>query len=408
MTELPLFWDRFGSEIELEGMPDAIEKWDATNGATLEEPQLQLLRTVEGALGLQITKMDLLARDSNLVSLPRTSSLLGAHRQVPPQVVKVEYSNGQRAVVRTPYLRADDPGLEKNHPIYLAKFWREMNLLKWLTSSSSMPVPGVHAIIDAPRPDLFPCAIIDFVPGTLLLNACGRFPYAIKEHLMYSFAKISVELFRLEVPQQIGTLEISKDGALNVIPWKTINHGQCATEIFETLEDFIDYLIQRKLNSNAIGSDPTSRARGKQVLALLTSKLQPILSQLNKPSHRRCVLTHDDLNQTNILVDSLSGDITGLIDWEFQSVRPAVLAANYPPCVQYHGLGGDPRLDDEDGVFWTTSPQDATRLRALYAEVIISLASHAVSLTCGGHRLSRIWIGSTGRHSCTETSSGRR
>ncbi len=135
-----------------------------------------------------------------------------------------------------------------------------------------------------------------------------------------------------------------------------------APQVYDTLEDFIDFFFQRKLQSDSIGTDEELRRRNEKVLARLASEVARILKRLASQAYRRCVLTHDDLHPTNILVSD-SGALTGVIDWEYQSVLPAVLAVTYPPFLQ-NGL-----YDDDTNVFWSASPEDAAELRKLFAHV---------------------------------------
>ncbi|KAI8972400.1 kinase-like domain-containing protein [Trametes punicea] len=319
--------------------------WVATDGAPPpDEERRILLRVVQDALSVQITRMDLLAKDGNLVVL-------------------VEYEDGKQDVVRSP--RAMIKVL-RPHAVLLEKFWLEVNLLKWLRAHSSLPVPDIHHVIAAPSPDLYPYAVMEKMPGELLMNAVGRFPFALKERLIHAHAQVFLELFRLEVPQVIGSLDCS-DGVLRVVPRKTVNAAFSATRVYDTLEDFVSSLIETKLGSDYIGTDDASRRRGEEILLRLQSELLLICKRLDSPSYRRCVLTHDDLNQTNILVSD-EGDITGIVDWEYQSVRPAVLAASYPGCIRYDGVG-DPQFASEN-TWWTVSPQEAASLRELFAEIV--------------------------------------
>lgn len=177
-----------------------------------------------------------------------------------------------------------------------------------------------------------------------------------QERTIHTLAEFSIKLFRLEVPQHIGTLRCLDDGTQEVIPMRS------ASQVYDTLEDFVDSLFQRKLQSDSIGTDEELRHRSEQVLARLASEVALILKRLAGPAHRRCVLTHDDLHPTNILVGD-DGALTGVIDWECQSVLPAVLAVTYPPFLQYE-------LDDDDTTTsWSVSPEDAAELRKLFAHV---------------------------------------
>ena len=84
----------------------------------------------------------------------------------------------------------------------------------------------------------------------------------------------------------------------------------------------------------------------------------------------RCVPSHQDFSAQNIFING-EGLITGVIDWEFHMVKPAVLAAAYPAWIRYYGTA-DPRFVDRKGQFtsfWMVSPADAERLRLEYDAV---------------------------------------
>ncbi|OJT04249.1 hypothetical protein TRAPUB_5039 [Trametes pubescens] len=260
----------------------------------LDEAQQTLLGAVEAATAMKIVKMDVLVRNETLV-------------------VKVEYENGQCDVVRSPCLY-DENGKPQAH--FLERFWLEVGLLQWFKNQALPLVPELRCAIEGPHPGTYPYAVIEMLPGTMLMNAFGRLPYSAK--------------------------------------------------VYDTLEDFIDFFFQRKLQSDSIGTDEELRRRNEKVLARLASEVARILKRLASQAYRRCVLTHDDLHPTNILVSD-SGALTGVIDWEYQSVLPAVLAVTYPPFLQ-NGL-----YDDDTNVFWSVSPEDAAELRKLFAHTVKSL-----------------------------------
>ncbi|KAH9848004.1 hypothetical protein C2E23DRAFT_471477 [Lenzites betulinus] len=343
---LSLFWNRFGVENELDPMPESLGTWVADSGEPLEDGQQQLRLAVEKARSMHIVKLDLLATNNNLV-------------------VKAYYDDGNQDVVRTPCVVDNKLGLD---PVLLKRFWRETNLLKWLKTRTAIPIPAVHCIIDSPRPEMYPYAVIEELPGTVVLNAFGRLPFSAKERFLHTYADVAIELFKLAVPQRIGSLDCREDGSIDVIPWRCILHAYSATKVYDTLEDFIDFLIQRKLRARGVENDEESRRRCERVLARLASELSVLTERLSRPAYRRCVLTHDDLNQANVLVNG-EGAVTGVIDWEHQSVRPAVLGVHYPECIRYDALC-DPRFTASENTFWTCSPQDAARLRERYVQIV--------------------------------------
>ncbi|KAI0349004.1 hypothetical protein OH77DRAFT_1525993 [Trametes cingulata] len=341
---LSVFWSPTGERTELEPMPETWETWLARSSQPLEDERQPLLRHVEEALSLKIIRMETLADDGNLV-------------------VAVEYENGLEDVVRSPRPNARDG---EDVTVTLQRFWREVNLLKWLKVNTTLPVPSIRTIIEPHSPELYPYVVMEKMSGSVLMNVAGRLPYISKEKLMHSHADLFLQLFRLDVPQRIGTLNI-EDGVLDVIPWQAIRPESSAPQVYDTLEDYIHGLIELKTLSDDIGEDEAARLRGETVLSRLAANLASICGRLDRPSLRRCVLVHDDLNQTNILADE-RGHITGVIDWEHQSVRPAVLAAKYPGCIRYDGVS-DPQYVSGD-VWWTVGPDDAGRLREVYSQIV--------------------------------------
>lgn len=178
-------------------------------------------------------------------------------------------------------------------------------------------------------------------------------------------------LFRLDVPQRIGSPKCSPDGTrIEVVPMSTIpvrGNGATVSQVFDTLEDWLAALVAARARAPSIGSDAESRLHGERVLARLATEFSALCARLARPALRRCVLAHDDLNHTNILVGA-GGALTGLIDWEYASIRPAVMAAHYPCFLRYDGTA-DPEHEINKNTYWMASPQDAARLRELYREV---------------------------------------
>jgi hypothetical protein len=167
------------------------------------------------------------------------------------------------------------------------------------------------------------------------------------------------------VPQRIGTFVPSVSSeSVDVIPRIGVQRFR-ATKVFENIQQYLAFLFELKKNSPVIGGDDNGhidelRGYVDGILALLSS--EATISNL-----LRCVLVHNDLNERNILVDE-GGCITGVIDWEYQTLQPAILAADYPPWLSYDG-SCDPRFADPKQTFWLDSPKESKRLRDLYVQV---------------------------------------
>ena len=138
-----------------------------------------------------------------------------------------------------------------------------------------------------------------------------------------------------------------------------------AIRVFEDIRQYLDFLFERKKNSPLIGEDYGGHI---DELKRHTERiLTDLLSNPKAPSLFRCVLVHRDLNETNILVDK-DGSVTGVIDWEYQALHPAVLAASYPPWLSYDGCD-DPRFVIPEETVWLDSPKESKRLCDLYLKV---------------------------------------
>lgn len=184
-----------------------------------------------------------------------------------------------------------------------------------------------------------------------------------------------LEIASLEVPQAIGTVTF-RNGVAETIPLIVAEPAITPERVFATLEEYLYSLVDVLRHSDRIGSDPASKANANEVLDRLTQELSGILGKLSGAVYRRCVLSHDDLRETNVLVDE-QGHLTGIVDWEFHSTKPIVLAARYPVWVQYSGIH-DPRFANEYAC-WVSSPEDAARLKALYSQVSYC---EAITLRC--------------------------
>ena len=169
------------------------------------------------------------------------------------------------------------------------------------------------------------------------------------------------------MPRRIGTTAI-RDGVIGLVPTVHVVSSFDPIRVFDTLEEYMESLVQAKRESDRIGDDDGCRARANKVLDRLVEELPSIYQRLSSSSYRRCILSHDDLNETNVLMNS-DGELTGVIDWEYHSVRPVVLAAQYPCYLRYDGIW-DPRFGRGEK-WWVASPEDAARLRAIYAEVSV-------------------------------------
>jgi len=205
------------------------------------------------------------------------------------------------------------------------------------------------------------------LPGTMLLNMYGTLDTSAKERLVEAYALIALDLFGLDVPQRIGTFVPGiLSGSFDVTPMIAVHFR--AIRVFEDIRQYLDFLFEMKKNSPLIGVDGVGHI--DELKQHTEGVLTDLLSNPNAPTLLRCVLVHRDLNDMNILVDK-NGSITGVVDWEYQVLHPAVLAASYPPWLSYDGCN-DPRFVNPKQNFWLDSPKESERLRDLYLKIVRS------------------------------------
>lgn len=187
-----------------------------------------------------------------------------------------------------------------------------------------------------------------------------------KNHLIASYAEFALRLFNLQVPQQIGSLT---SGPLlstpSVMPKLGRQRKLSADRVFENLLQYFEFLFELKRESESIGSDVASKERGRRVLQALESQIYSLIQTI-PASLLHCVLVHDDPNFSNILLDD-AGKVTGVVDWEWHSLQPAILAAEYPSWLDCSACY-DPRFAVPTD-YWLDSQEESKRLCELFEEV---------------------------------------
>ena len=106
--------------------------------------------------------------------------------------------------------------------------------------------------------------------------------------------------------------------------------------------------------------------RAEEILSLVNAKALDLLQGITDPSLLRCVLTHADFHNRNILAMD-DGHITAVIDWELNRIQPAILGVEYPLWLDDQGPD-DPRFAD-DYTWWEDSPAETKRIRAQFEKV---------------------------------------
>jgi hypothetical protein len=187
-----------------------------------------------------------------------------------------------------------------------------------------------------------------------------------------------LDMFRADCPQIIGSLE-------EYVPDATLAdrvrvgccigmEGSNSPSTFTSLKEYFVWLMASKkciMDSSSWSDD--DRAHAERFWAELETRVNKDISDL-EPALLRVVPVHEDLVGHNVVIDSSTGEITGVFDWEFHGLLPAVLAATYPAWIQYSGAS-DPRFTvDAEGFssLWCTSRENAQLLREEYISVCIA------------------------------------
>jgi len=194
-----------------------------------------------------------------------------------------------------------------------------------------------------------------------------------------SYAQIALNLFHIEAPDGIGSVSSfssTGDSLLRkpVLGPFLLPSGLCApSTIFQSITEYLTWLIRIKISSHTVGTKNTDLEEAQLNLKRLEKLVCESISTFDT-ALLRSVPSHEDFSAQNVFIND-DGAITGVIDWEFHMVKPAVLAAAYPSWIRYDGTL-DPRFVDKEGQFssfWVTSPEEAIKLRQEFDVVCFSI-----------------------------------
>lgn len=86
--------------------------------------------------------------------------------------------------------------------------------------------------------------------------------------------------------------------------------------------------------------------RAREILTSVEAKAHSIIQGIDHPSFLRCVLTHADLHNYNIIVAN-DGHIAAVLDRELNRIQPAILGVDYSRWFSDQGPD-DPQFADDD------------------------------------------------------------
>ena len=227
---------------------------------------------------------------------------------------------------------------------------------------------------------------------TLLLSIIHRVQFTevldaiTQEKNIQCYAEIALALFNTSTPPGIGSLLCLDKSTTDRNPKPLL--GPCistdarpAPKRFETIADYFKWLLVRKRTSSTIGAAAEDRETADRVLRDVEELILRHISNFEEEL-LRSVPSHDDFGAHNVFINN-DGTIAGVIDWEFHSIKPVVLAVNYPDWIRYDGCS-DPRFVDRGGQFshfWVEGPKEAEILRRKYESVGVFSRRNRISMT---------------------------
>lgn len=182
---------------------------------------------------------------------------------------------------------------------------------------------------------------------------------------MSAYVDIVVEIFRLPVPQDIGSASFDTSSVMTVGPLIAANPPQSSSKVFNDIFEYFHFLVTLKKRVICL-MKVEDQPRAEEILSFVNAKALDLLQGITDPSFLRCVLTHADLHNHNILVTN-DGRITAVLDWELNRIQPAILGVDYPLWLSDQGPD-DPRFAS-DNTWWEDSPADRKRIRAQFEKV---------------------------------------
>lgn len=142
---------------------------------------------------------------------------------------------------------------------------------------------------------------------------------------MSAYVDIVLEVFRLPVPQDIGSASFDTfDASVQVMtvgPLIAANPRQSSSKVFNNISEYFHFLVTLKRQAICL-MKVEDQPRAEEILSLVNAKALDLLQGITDPSLLRCVLTHADFHNRNILAMD-DGHITAVIDWELNRIQPA-------------------------------------------------------------------------------------
>ena len=249
----------------------------------------------------------------------------------------------------------------------------EVALLRFLRSNTALPVPSVlHFSTSSSNIISDPFMILEHLPGNCLGGVYDDLPIYIKKSVVRSLVRLLKQLSEVTF-DAIGTLlSASPDGfgiqighPVNVVDETQIvppPSPACARSIRSYLEERWSFFVAEEQRRNP----------GDTFDLRFTSAFRAAMDILPIPDAdvpARIMVHHTDLAPRNIFIDTRSGEITGVLDWDRAESAPVEAAWQMPAWLWDQVAGGSTQLKwvDPDAI-----PLDpgAAEIRLLFLDEI--------------------------------------
>ncbi|KAJ7202801.1 phosphotransferase enzyme family-domain-containing protein, partial [Mycena pura] len=269
----------------------------------------------------------LIERASSLLSRRALSGRARKPFSPTDAVIDIELDDGRSVFVRVLVYNDEDPAKEEWKR---ARIYAELSILRWLEANATgVPVPSVLAFDETNG-----MLITTLLPGLDALHAYPHLNTSAKEHSVISWARLSVLMFRLPAPQR-------RFGLIESPLLSTSYHSISPEHVFQIDESasllsfFTKAISTRRARSSTINDAETQEMLGQRLDHLLDG-LKPLIALTEQtPYLTRSALTHGDPRASNVILDPTSGDVVGIVDWEFNAAMPACMSTVYPGWIRY-------------------------------------------------------------------------
>ncbi|KAJ7205846.1 hypothetical protein C8J57DRAFT_1541560 [Mycena rebaudengoi] len=273
----------------------------------------------------------------------------------------IELEGGGSAFLRVLVWRSENP----EDPVEIwkrSRLFAEFSILRWLeTNASSLSVPRVLAF-----DDINGMLITTIMPSLDAIHTYPRLSTAAKERSVASWARVSVLMFRLPIPQRFGMIEnplLLGHPHLYVSPEHTFDTDN-TPDLLSFFESVISTRRTRSLMINNLEEHNT-----------LCRRLDRLLEGTPRPD--------------NIILDETSGEVVGIVDWEFYGSMPACMSAEYPSWIR-SPIFDSPCYQNPKGksvIFYHEPRVERNRLSDLYEKIVKELDEDYYNCLLQGTRL---------------------